>query len=140
MTDNYSQGEYAGPLTERAMDYNGHEAIGIQIGDAAQDGSCLFVTIDKHMQLSVIPVIASSVRSYDTPEPPPLESSDEDLQSAGQALAAILNRLLENPVDTPETLEKISIAAANLALVWNEQNRRRAAEPVTEPDYAEDVR
>ena len=149
----YSQGEYAGPLTTRAMDYNGHEAIGVQISDVAADGSCYFVTIDKHMQLSVAPVIADSIRSYDPPEPPPQpECSIEDLQSTGEVLADLLNRLMAGgPVDTPEKLMQISVATKNLATVWFEQ-KRRAEKPLRkytgmvnrdgnlDPDYAEDVR
>ena len=40
-TDRHT-GEYAGPLTRRAMDYNGNTVIGVPISDAAPDGSCFF--------------------------------------------------------------------------------------------------
>lgn len=134
-TEQYTQGVYAGPLTERAMDYNGHEAIGLQISDAAPDGSCLFVTVDDHLQLSVIPVIASSIRSYDPPEPPPQpESTDEDLQAATKALVDIINRLTSKPINSPETLMRISIIAGDFASVWAEMRRRAiCAEPVKPP-------
>ena len=54
-TTGYTQGKYAGPNTVRALDYNGHEAVGVQISDPFPDGSCYLVTIDEHMQLSVAP-------------------------------------------------------------------------------------
>lgn len=97
----YTQGVYAGPLTQRATDYNGHEAIGIQVSDAAADGSCFFVTVDEHMQVSIIPVIAASIRSYDPPEPPPEpECTAEDLRETQTRLEDLMGRLFEHPPKT----------------------------------------
>ena len=132
--EQYTQGVYAGPLTERAMDYNGHEAIGLQISDAAQDGSCLFVTVDDHLQLSVIPVIARSIRSYDPSEPPPQpESTDEDLQAAPQALVDIITRLTCKPTANPETLMRLAILSCDLASVWAETRRRAICAEMVKP-------
>ena len=124
---NYHQGEYAGPNTVRAMDYNGHEAIGVQISDVAEDGACFLVTIDKYMQLAIAPVIAASIRSYDPPEPPSMpELTPEDYASTENSLIDLWNRISHEEIDTPLKLANIAIVARELSNVWRARLMRFA--------------
>ena len=155
MSDNtkeYSQGVYAGPLTQRATDYNGHEVIGVQISDEAPDGSVFFVTMDDHMQLSIAPVIATSIMPYEPAEPPPVpEIAPEDYEATRRSLEEIIGRILSQaPRDTGD-LRTCALAMSELASVIDAQAGASTCteevgtlrEPTGEgidPDYAEDVR
>lgn len=124
---NYHQGEYAGPHTVRAMDYNGHEAIGVQISDEAPDGSVFLVTIDKHMQFSIAPVITASMREYEPAEPPPVpELAPEDYAATRRNLEDLLSRMLSHGVDGPDQLRACAIAMHELADVVDAQIRLEA--------------
>lgn len=123
----YTQGVYAGPLTQRATDYNGHEAIGIQVSDPAADGSCFFLTLDEHMQASIIPVIAASIRSYDPPEPPSdPECTAEDLRETQTRLEELMESLFEHPPKTriPSELFARAMILSELARVIMVQMNR----------------
>ena len=125
----YYQGEYAGPLTQRAMDYNGHQVIGVPISDPAPDGSMFFVTIDKRMQLSIAPVLASSVEPYDPPEPPPdPECTMEDLASTRQNLEWLLKLQLDHGIDSIGDLRACALTMSDLADVIETQDRAKTAE------------
>lgn len=124
----YHQGEYAGPNTVRALDYNGHEAIGVQISDVADDGACFLVTIDKHMQLAIAPVIAASIRSYDPPEPPSMpEIAPEDYAATQKNLEDLLKMIfgesIINGFGTPDRLRVCAIVMNELANVVEAQIR-----------------
>ena len=124
----YQQGEYAGPNTVRALDYNGHEAIGVQISDVAEDGACFLVTIDKHMQLAIAPVIAASIRSYDPPEPPSMpEIAPEDLAATRICLEDLLKMIFSEFMvgmqKKPDQLRACAIAMNELANVVEAQVR-----------------
>lgn len=128
---NYHQGEYAGPNTVRAMDYNGHEAIGIQISDPAPDGSVFLVTIDHYMQVSIAPVIAASIRSYDPPEPPSMpELAPEDYAATRKNLEDLLKMIfgesIINGLGTPDRLRACAIAINELANIVDVQMRLEA--------------
>lgn len=112
----YTQGVYAGPNTVRALDYNGHEAIGVQISDEAPDGSCYLVTLDEHMQVSIAPVIAASIMPYEPAEPPPVpEISPEDYAATRRSLEEIIGRILSQaPRDTGD-LRTCALAMSELA-------------------------
>lgn len=117
----YHQGEYAGPNTVRALDYNGHEVIGVVISDTAADGTCFFATFDSHMLVSIAPVIASSIRSYDPPEPPlPPEIEPEDYAATRRSLEQMLERMLGS---YPDQLRACAIAMSELADVIDAQVR-----------------
>lgn len=166
----YRQGVYAGPLTQRATDYNGHDVIGVQISDEAPDGSVFFVTRDDHMQFSIAPVIAASIMPYEPAEPPPVpEIAPEDYDATRRSLEEIIGRILSRtPQDTGE-LRTCALAMSELANVIDRQTdaggphagqapgqaldagsstdvpsaeRDADASQETEinPDYAEDVR
>ena len=124
---NYHQGEYAGPHTVRAMDYNGHEAIGVQISDEAPDGSVFLVTIDNHMQLSIAPVIAASMHPYEPAEPPPVpELEPEDYASTRKNLEDLLARMLSRSPEGPDQLRACALAMRELADVVDAQIRLEA--------------
>ena len=132
----YHQGEYAGPNTVRALDYNGHEAIGVQISDIADDGACFLVTIDDHMQTSITPVIAASIRSYDPPEPPSMpEITPEDLTATRRSLEDLLKMIFGESIihglGTPDRLRACAIAMNELANVVEAQ--RIADEKAVQP-------
>lgn len=115
----YSQGVYAGPNTVRAMDYNGHEVLGVRISDELADGSVYLVTVDNHMQLSVAPVLASSIRSYN-PTPEEQEEHTPYVDSADYAATrANLERLLEmqlnHPPETTDELRACALTMSDLA-------------------------
>ena len=115
-TMDYYQGVYAGPLTQRATDYNGHEVIGVQISDEAPDGGVFFITLDEHMQLSIAPVIAASIMPYEPPEPPPVQELEpEDYAATRKNLEDIIARILSHaPQDTSE-LRTCALAMSELA-------------------------
>lgn len=118
----YHQGVYAGPLTQRATDYNGHEVIGVQISDEAPDGSVFFITLDDRMQVSVTPVMAASIMPYEPAEPPEVpELSPEDYTATRKSLEEILRRILSrSPQDTGE-LRLCALAMSELANVIDRQ-------------------
>ena len=125
--DNYYQGEYAGPNTVRALDYNGHEAIGVQISDEAPDGSVFLATIDDHMQLSIAPVIAISMREYEPAEPPPVQELDpEDYAATRKNLEDLLARMLSHGFNGPDQLRACALAMRELADVVDAQIRLEA--------------
>ena len=129
----YHQGEYAGPLTQRATDYNGHTVIGVQISDEAPDGSCFFVTRDQHMQLSIAPVIAASIQPYEPAEPPPPPELDpEDYAATRKSLEDLLERLLSKSPDDTDELRTCAIAMHELASVIDAQTRAAGASASTE--------
>ena len=112
----YYQGEYAGPLTQRAMNYDGHPVIGVQISDAAPDGTCLFVTIDQHMMISVAPVLASSIAPYEPAEPPPdPECSPEELADTRKNLEWLLKLQLEHGISCIGDLRACALTMSDLA-------------------------
>ena len=120
----YSQGEYAGPLTQRAMDYDGHPVIGIQISDAAADGSCLFITLDDHMQVSVAPVLASSIQPYEPAEPPPEpECTAADLADTRRNLEWLLKLQLDHGIGSIGDLRACALTMSDLANVIEMQDR-----------------
>lgn len=158
--EKYYQGVYAGPLTQRATDYNGHEVIGVQISDEAPDGAVFFATLDDHMQVSIAPVIAASIMPYEPAEPPAVpEIEPEDYEATRRSLEEIIARILSNsPQDTGE-LRTCALAMSELANIIDAQERAttRAVEAAgantcteavdtdltggtIDPDYAEDVR
>ena len=123
----YCQGQYAGPNTVRALDYNGHEVIGVQISDAAPDGACFFVTLDDHMQVSITPVIAASIRPYEPAEPPPLpEIEPEDYAATRKSLEELLARMLSHSLEGPDQLRGCGLAMCELADVVDAQIRLEA--------------
>ena len=158
--EQYSQGVYAGPLTQRATDYNGHEVIGVQVSDEAPDGACFFVTLDDHMQVSIAPVIAASIMPYEPAEPPPLpEIEPEDYEATRRSLEEIIARILTYSPQNTEELRTCALAMSELANVIDAQEgastcteevgsacRASDGSPDAEreaeinPDYAEDVR
>ena len=125
----YSQGVYAGPLTQRATDYNGHEAIGVQISDEAPDGAVFFATLDDHMQVSIIPVMAASIMPYEPAEPPPVpEIEPEDYEATRRSLEEIIARILSHsPQDTGE-LRTCALAMSELANIIDIQTRNSGAQ------------
>jgi len=118
----YSQGVYAGPLTQRATDYNGHEVIGVQISDEAPDGSVFFITLDDHMQVSITPVMAASIMPYEPTEPPQVpEIEPEDYAATRKSLEEIIARFWSrSPEDTGE-LRTCALAMSELANVIDAQ-------------------
>lgn len=121
-TTEYTQGVYAGPLTQRAMDYNGHEVIGVQVSDEAPDGSCFFATLDEHMMVSMAPVIAASIQPYEPEEPPPVpELEPEDYEATRKNLEAILKRMLSRSIENTGELRACAIAMHELADVIDAQ-------------------
>ena len=128
----YYQGEYAGPLTQRAMDYDGHPVIGVQISDAAADGSCLFATLDKHMLLSVAPVLASSITPYEPVEPPPEpECTAADLADTRRNLEWLLKLQLEHGISSIDDLRACALTMSDLANVIETQDRAQAGRSQT---------
>ena len=125
----YYQGEYAGPLTQRAMNYDGHPVIGVQISDPAPDGTCLFVTIDQHMMLSVAPVLTSSIAPYEPPEPPPEpECTEADLADTRHNLEWLLKLQLEHGISCIADLRACALTMSDLADVIELQDRAQAAQ------------
>ena len=126
--EQYSQGVYAGPLTQRATDYNGHEVIGVQVSDEAPDGACFFVTLDDHMQVSIAPVIAASIMPYEPAEPPPLpEIEPEDYEATRRSLEEIIARILTYSPQNTEELRTCALAMSELANVIDAQEGKRCA-------------
>ena len=151
----YYQGEYAGPLTQRAMDYDGHLVIGVQISDPAPDGSCFFITLDQHMQVCIIPVLASSISPYEPAEPPPEpECTAADLADTRKNLEWLLKLQLEHGISSIGDLRACALTMSDLADVIELQDKTSAGWPkirqyvsghfpeddTIDPDYAEDVR
>lgn len=127
--DLYYQGEYAGPLTQRAMNYDGHPVIGIQISDAAPDGTCLFVTIDQHMMISVAPVMASSIAPYEPAEPPPDPvCTPEEIADTRKNLEWLLKLQLEHGISCIGDLRACALTMSDLADVIEIQERAQAAQ------------
>ena len=123
------QGVYAGPLTMEALDYNGHMILGVPVSDAAEDGSCFFVTMDEHMQLSIAPVIASSVRSYDPEEIPATpECTPEEIENTRRNLEEALRRKMRRNVFSVIDLENCGTLMNALAEVIELQDRVLAAQ------------
>lgn len=123
-TTGYYQGQYAGPHTVRALDYNGHEVIGVQISDAAPDGACFFITLDDHMQVNIAPVIAASIRPYEPVEPPPLpEIEPEDYAATRKSLEQMLERMLSHSIEYPDQLRACALAMSELADIVDAQIR-----------------
>lgn len=122
MSDNYSQGVYAGPLTQRATDYNGHEVIGVQVSDEAPDGSVFFITLDEHMQVSIAPVIAASIMLYEPAEPPSVPEIDpEDYAATRTNLERIIERILRDSPQSTNELRTCALAMSELANVIDRQ-------------------
>lgn len=121
-TERYYQGVYAGPLTQRATDYNGHTVIGVQISDEAPDGAVFFVTVDDHMQTSITPVMAASIMPYEPAEPPQVpEIEPQDYAATRKSLEDIIARILSHsPQDTGE-LRTCALAMSELANVIDAQ-------------------
>ena len=122
--EKYYQGVYAGPLTQRATDYSGHEVIGVQISDEAPDGAVFFATLDDHMQVSIAPVIAASIMPYEPAEPPAVpEIEPEDYEATRRSLEEIIARILSHsPQDTGE-LRTCALAMSELANIIDAQER-----------------
>lgn len=160
-------GEYAGPLTRRAMDYDGHTLIGVPITDAAPDGSCYFITIDRHMQISIGSVLASSMTPYEPPEPPPEpECTAAELADTRARLEKLLKMQLDAGISSIGDLRACAITMSDLADVISLENAHAAGHEASastsavdgacrpanddadaeregdeiSPDYAEDVR
>ena len=129
----YYQGVYAGPLTQRATDYNGHEVIGVQISDEAPDGGVFFVTLDEHMQVSIAPVIAASIMPYEPAEPPSMpEIEPEDYAATRKSLEDIIARILRHAPQDISELRTCALAMSELANIIEAQgyidNGARAAQ------------
>ena len=125
----YYQGEYAGPLTQRAMDYDGHLVIGVQISDPAPDGSCFFITLDQHMQVCIIPVLASSISPYEPAEPPSEpECTAADLADTRKNLEWLLKLQLEHGISSIGDLRACALTMSDLANVIEMQDRAQAAQ------------
>ena len=136
----YFQGVYAGPLTMEALDYNGHKILGVPVSDVAEDGSCFFVTLDDHMQVSIAPVIALSVRSYDPEEPPfDPELEPEDYAATRRNLEEIIKRILSDTPQDTEDLRTCAIAMSELANVIDLQTRAQAAQAAGASPCTEEV-
>ena len=124
ITKEYSQGVYAGPLTQRAMDYDGHPVIGVQISDPAADGSCFFITLDEHMQVCIAPVLASSIAPYETPEPPPEpECTAADLADTRHNLEWLLKLQIDQGISSIGDLRACALTMSDLANVIELQDR-----------------
>ena len=148
----YYQGVYAGPLTQRATDYNGHEVIGVQISDEAPDGAVFFITLDDRMQVSIIPVMAASIMPYEPEEPPAgPEIEPEDYAATRKSLEEIIGRILTAAPRDTDDLRTCALAMSELANVIDAQagagtcteevaTLREATGEEIDPDYAEDVR
>lgn len=109
-------GVYAGPLTQRAMDYDGHLTIGIQISDPAADGSCLFMNLDEHMQVYITPVLASSIAPYDPPEPPPdPECTEAELADTRKNLEWLLKLQIDHGISSIGDLRACALTMSDLA-------------------------
>lgn len=125
----YSQGVYAGPLTQRATDYDGHEVIGVPISDVYEDGHMLFVTLDEHLQVSIAPVLASSIRSWDPESIPDYpECTDEELLDTKRNLEWLLNRELERGEFGIIELYNCSSVMHDLAIVTELLDARKEKE------------
>ena len=125
--DAYSQSVYAGPLTQRAMDYNGHDVIGVPISDPAPDGSCFFITLDDHMQVYIAPVLVSSIQPYDPPEPPPdPEISPEDLANTRANLEWLLKLQIDRGIETVRDLRACALIMNDYADIIELQDRLSA--------------
>lgn len=128
-TKEYSQGVYAGPLTQRAMDYDGHLVIGVQISDPAPDGSCFFITLDQHMQVCIIPVLASSISPYEPAEPPPEpECTAADLADTRKNLEWLLKLQIDHGISSIGDLRACALTMSDLANVIELQDRAQAAQ------------
>lgn len=166
-TKQSQHGEYAGPFTRRAMDYDGHTLIGVPISDPAPDGSCFFITLDHHMQISVGSVLASSITPYDPPEPPPeVECTAAELAETRARLEHLLKMQLDSGISSIGDLRACAITMSDLADVISLENAHAAGHEASastsavdgtsrpangvdnaereggeiSPDYAEDVR
>jgi len=128
----YYQGEYAGPLTQRAMDYDGHLVIGVQISDPAPDGSCFFITLDQHMQVCIIPVLASSISPYEPAEPPPEpECTAADLADTRKNLEWLLKLQIDHGISSIGDLRACALTMSDLADVIELQDRAAGASTCT---------
>lgn len=122
-------GEYAGPLTQRAMDYDGRTVIGIQITDAAPDGSCYFATLDRHMQISITSVLASSMTPYEPPEPPPEpECTAAELADTRARLEKLLKMQLDAGISSIGNLRACALTMSDLADIISFQSAHAAGQ------------
>lgn len=129
-TKQSQHGEYAGPFTRRAMDYDGHTLIGVPITDAAPDGSCYFITIDRHMQISITSVLTSSITPYDPPEPPPEpECTAAELADTRARLEKLLKMQLDAGISSIGDLRACAITMSDLADVIQIQGAQAARAP-----------
>lgn len=122
-------GEYAGPFTRRAMDYDGHTLIGVPISDAAPDGSCFFITLDHHMQISITSVLASSMTPYEPPEPPPEpECTAAELADTRARLEKLLKMQLDAGISSIGDLRACAITMSDLADIISFQSAHAAGQ------------
>ena len=128
-TDRHT-GEYAGPFTRRAMDYDGHTVIGVPISDAAPDGSCYFITIDRHMQIIIGSVLSSSMTPYEPPEPPrEPECTAAELADTRARLEKLLKMQLDAGISSIGDLRACAITMSDLADVIQIQGAQAARAP-----------
>lgn len=128
-TKQSQHGEYAGPFTRRAMDYDGHTLIGVPITDAAPDGSCYFITIDRHMQISIGSVLASSITSYEPSEPPrEPECTAAELADTRARLEKLLKMQLDAGISSIGDLRACAITMSDLADIISFQSAHAAGQ------------
>jgi hypothetical protein len=106
------------------MDYNGHAVLGVQISDELADGSVYMVTIDKHMQVCIATVMASSLQPYEPEEPLPTLTVDRnDYESTRTNLERLLEMQLNHPPRTTDELRACALTMSDLADVIDGQDR-----------------
>ena len=128
-TKDRKHGEYAGPFTQRAMDYEGHTLIGVPISDAAPDGSCYFATLDRHMQISITSVLASSITSYEPSEPPlEPECTAAELADTRARLEHLLKMQLDAGISSVGDLRACAITMSDLADIISFQSAHAAGQ------------
>lgn len=117
-------GIFAGPNTVLAIDYNGHAVMGVQCSNELQDGSAYMVLLDKHMQVTVATVMASSIRQLqvgDTIPTPILIADKEDYASTRKNLEDLAAKLLSTPPESTDDLRAAAIVLSDLADVIDGQ-------------------
>jgi hypothetical protein len=115
--------------------------IGIPISDAAPDGSCFFITLDHHMQISIGSVLASSITPYEPSEPPPEpECTAAELAETRARLEHLLKMQLDHGISSIGDLRACALTMSDLADVIEKQEAQAKQEPEIEPDYTEDIR
>lgn len=144
-----STGSYAGPHTVRAIDYCGHEVIGLQASDELADGSAYMILLDDHMQVTVATVMASSIRPL--PEDYTRQciqiADREDYASTRRNLEELAQQILSRAPETTDDLRAAAVVLSDLADIIDGQDRsviQRTAIQRTEEypvhDLAEDYR